>query len=201
MRRAPFFLYTNETKKGNKMESIDRYQVESMETSAGQTDDIKARIGELSVDLFHSIIGLQDEIGEIAKAVKGHVFYGRKLDLDNLIEEYGDVAWYWQLGASSIGVKCSQVLAANRRKLADKKKGRYKKGVFTESEANDRDTEAESVAMQDTQATRAAHLLADAIRELTPIDIHLDNAAATQIVTARTMVEDAFEILAKEVIK
>lgn len=46
------------------------------------------------LNLVHSAAGVFTELGEIVDNFKKHIFYGKELDLVNLKEEIGDVAWY-----------------------------------------------------------------------------------------------------------
>ena len=43
--------------------------------------------------ILHSVIGLATESGELAQAVLKHLDHEEKLDLVNLQEEFGDLAW------------------------------------------------------------------------------------------------------------
>jgi len=47
-----------------------------------------------STNLQHAMLGLLDELGEIAKCSKKVIGYNRKLDKDNLLEELGDYMYY-----------------------------------------------------------------------------------------------------------
>jgi NTP pyrophosphatase (non-canonical NTP hydrolase) len=39
-------------------------------------------------------MGLSTESAEVLDAVKKHIYYGKELDLTNLVEELGDIFWY-----------------------------------------------------------------------------------------------------------
>lgn len=67
--------------------------------------------------LLHSILGLCDEVGELAKALKAFLFYGKELDYVNLKEEFGDVLWYTALGVDSIQSTLDSVMKTNIEKL------------------------------------------------------------------------------------
>lgn len=68
--------------------------------------------------LLHAILGMQDEIGEMAKAIKGWIFYGKPLDRLNLVEELGDTMWFIALMCNVLGVDMENALMeANIRKL------------------------------------------------------------------------------------
>jgi hypothetical protein len=60
-----------------------------------------AAIGTPAEQRLHGCIGLVGEIGEIADALKRHLYYGTDLDIRNLEEEIGDVMWYAALLADS----------------------------------------------------------------------------------------------------
>ena len=85
--------------------------------------------------LLHSILGLCDEVGELTKALKALLFYGKELDYVNLKEEYGDVLWYTSLGIDSIQSTLDSVMKANIEKL----KIRYPE-KFTKEDALNRNT-------------------------------------------------------------
>ena len=44
--------------------------------------------------LQHGIIGILTEAGELGDTIKRHVFYGEELDVENIIEELGDLLWF-----------------------------------------------------------------------------------------------------------
>lgn len=96
-----------------------------------------------SVDLIHASMGISDEAGEFSSAVKRAVYYGKPLDRVNAIEELGDLLWYINLAAKTLGVNLDLVMAANLRKL------RTRYGVrFTEAQAHERDRNAERKALE-----------------------------------------------------
>ena len=113
--------------------------------------------------LLHAAMGLCTEAGEIMDVVKRHVFYGKELDHDamvNLLEEAGDLCWYIfgilidevsiALGQEGMENKC---LAGN----LDKLRMRYGE-KFSAFDAMHRDTVAEITALkQQLKAARPAH--------------------------------------------
>ena len=72
-------------------------------------------------NLRHVTYGLCGEAGEFADAVKKHDIYGQDLNVENALEELGDVIWYVALGAELFGVSLEQI-AAN---CIEKLKARY----------------------------------------------------------------------------
>lgn len=46
------------------------------------------------LDLDHALLGLVDEVGELASAFKKHVGYGEEIDIANVKEEIGDCTYF-----------------------------------------------------------------------------------------------------------
>jgi len=67
---------------------------------AGKTElkdyyKVKQFLGDSkNVKLFHYIMGLSGEVGEIVDSFKKSAVYDRPLDVVNLKEELGDVLWF-----------------------------------------------------------------------------------------------------------
>lgn len=97
--------------------------------------------------LLHSVLGMLDELGEIAKALKAYLFYGKPLDPVNLSEEFGDFSWYQHLGLDSLNLDPAAVLRQNIEKL----RVRYPE-KFTSLAALNRDLDKERTVLEDTHA-------------------------------------------------
>ena len=93
--------------------------------------------------MLHASLGLSDEAGEIAKAIKSSLFYGTDLDRDNLKEEVGDALWYLGILLDTIGCSFEEAMAANNRKL----RARYP-DKFDADRAINRDLEKERKALE-----------------------------------------------------
>ena len=91
---------------------------------------------------LHGAIGLSTEAGELLDQMKKVVYYGRKLDKQNLREEIGDVMWHVALLCGANGFDLGEILAANKAKL----QARYG-GVFSLDKAENRDLTAEMAAL------------------------------------------------------
>ncbi len=85
------------------------------------------------VRLLHASIGMSGETGEIADIVKKSMMYGKKIDVQHLKEECGDVLWYMAIMLQELGSSFEEVMQMNVDKLAK----RYPDG-FTEKAALDR---------------------------------------------------------------
>jgi len=93
--------------------------------------------------LTHAVLGLADEVGELSGPVKAHLYYNRPLDIVNLMEELGDISWYWFLAIDSLGLDPVEVLERNIAKL----RARYPE-KFTEALANQRDLDKERAVLE-----------------------------------------------------
>lgn len=101
---------------------------------------------ELSWDemrIAHAILGLSDEAGELAKALKARMFYDRDFDEVNLVEEAGDAMWYLAILLDALGVSWEDVWEKNIAKL----KTRYPER-FTVEQANHRNLDAERQVLE-----------------------------------------------------
>lgn len=108
-------------------------------------DAILANLTGDKADLWHMATGVAGEGGELLDAIKRHVVYGKDLDVDNVIEELGDLEFFMEgvrqvvsqltgrqitrtttldanvakLGQRYIGHKYSDAQAITRRDKAD----------------------------------------------------------------------------------
>lgn len=59
----------------------------------------EAIVAELTPEkahLLHMVVGVSGEAGELLDCIKKHVIYGKELDVDNVVEEIGDIYFYIQ---------------------------------------------------------------------------------------------------------
>lgn len=75
-------------------------------------------------ELFHLLLGLVGETGEIAekakKIVRDHDSDFAQWDIDDLTKELGDVLWYLAVLADNFDVPLEEVAQRNIAKLADR---------------------------------------------------------------------------------
>ena len=83
---------------------------------SGQTiaDEITAN----DAHILHMTIGISGEAGELLDEVKKHVIYRKPLDIENTIEELGDLEFYMEGLRQAIGVSREFVLKHNIDKLS-----------------------------------------------------------------------------------
>lgn len=79
--------------------------------------------------LLHMAVGIAGEAGELLDAIKKHVVYNKDLDIDNVIEELGDIEFYMCGLRGSLGIDRSITLEANIAKL----ERRYSRGYTDEA--------------------------------------------------------------------
>lgn len=89
-------------------------------------------------NLWHMVSGVAGEAGELLDAIKKHVVYNKELDIDNVIEELGDLEFYMEGLRQELNISRQQTLDANIDKLLTNPKARYKMGTYTDSQAQAR---------------------------------------------------------------
>lgn len=126
------------------MKSKD-YQFESGATDLQDYSIIKERLSDdKNARLFHYLIGMGTEVGELQDQLKKHIMYGRELDETNLIEEIGDVLWYVARALETLDSSFEKVMEINNAKL----KARFG-DKFTEYAALNRNLEVERKILED----------------------------------------------------
>ena len=81
------------------------------------------------LNLMHMAVGISGEAGELLDAVKKAVIYNKPLDLDNVIEELGDIEFYMEGLRQHLGITRAHTIHANIFKLGV----RYEKGFSNEA--------------------------------------------------------------------
>jgi NTP pyrophosphatase (non-canonical NTP hydrolase) len=85
-------------------------------------------------NLLHMGVGVSGESGELLDAIKKHVIYNKPLDVENVIEELGDMEFYMEGLRQEIGVTREDTLSANKLKLSK----RYHSLTYTDEHARER---------------------------------------------------------------
>lgn len=97
---------------GEEPMSPNEYQNECLRTANANPDTTTERDR-----LANWALGLAGEAGEVADALKKHLFHGKPLDRDALLKECGDVSWYLAVLASELGFTLDEVFLKNVEKL------------------------------------------------------------------------------------
>lgn len=80
---------------------------------------------------MHAALGVCGEAGELADAIKKEVIYGKPEDMQNLIEELGDLRFYMQAVQNLYGITEQDILQYNANKLSK----RYSSLRYSDEEA------------------------------------------------------------------
>jgi len=108
-------------------------------TESDATPEMIARFSNPeTIRLIHGAMGLCTEAGELLDMIKKHLFYGKKLDFPNAVEEAGDAMWYIGIISDVLKTTLNEIMTINITKL----KTRYPE-KFTEYLAENRDLVAE----------------------------------------------------------
>ena len=81
--------------------------------------------------LLHAVVGVSGESGELLDAVKKHWAYNKPLDFENLVEELGDLRFYYQAILNMFGLTDETVIELNMHKLQK----RYPSGEYSDEQA------------------------------------------------------------------
>lgn len=91
-------------------------------------------------DLMHAAFGIFGEAGELCDAIKKAIIYNKPLDMDNMIEELGDLEFYLQQLRTRLSISRRQCLKANIAKLNK----RYPQGNYSDADAQARADKAKA---------------------------------------------------------
>lgn len=103
-------------------------------------EEILSSLTPEKAEMMHMAAGVSGEAGELLDAIKKHVFYNKALDLENTIEELGDLEFYMQGLRSLLDISRDEVLQHNYNKLSK----RYHKGTYSDEQAIRREDKNES---------------------------------------------------------
>lgn len=96
--------------------------------------DIVVALTPEKAHLLHMVIGVVGEAGELIDAIKKHVIYNKELDIENVIEELGDIEFYMEGLRNGLNISRAQTLEANIAKLSV----RYNGLCYSDQAAQDR---------------------------------------------------------------
>lgn len=97
-------------------------------------EDIISQLTVEDAHNIHMVMGISGEAGELLDAIKKHVIYRKPLDMENVVEELGDIEFYLEGLRQSLGITREQTLQHNINKLGK----RYKGHLYSDQQAQDR---------------------------------------------------------------
>lgn len=96
--------------------------------------EIYNQLDIVKCDLLHAGLGIFSESGEIADAIKKHIIYNQPLDIENIVEELGDMEFYLAQLRQILFLSRDSILQSNMDKLLK----RYPKFTYTDARAKER---------------------------------------------------------------
>lgn len=93
---------------------------------------IKEELTPHDAELLHMAVGVSGEAGELLDAIKRPTIYRKPIDVENVIEELGDLEFYMERIRQMLGVTREQTIEANIAKLGK----RYSDGTYSNTQAN-----------------------------------------------------------------
>lgn len=96
--------------------------------------EIQKGLDPFKCELLHMSMGISGESGELLDAIKKHVIYGKDLDIENVIEELGDLEFYLQGIRNLLELHRETIIIINQEKL----NCRYHQGTYTDEQAINR---------------------------------------------------------------
>lgn len=97
-------------------------------------EDILLSITPLDCHLNHVVPCILGEAGELWDAIKKHTIYRQDLDMENVIEELGDIEFYLEATRQALFIPRDVTLEANIKKLMT----RYKTLKYSDDQARAR---------------------------------------------------------------
>jgi NTP pyrophosphatase (non-canonical NTP hydrolase) len=100
--------------------------------------DILESLHHQDCHAIHMIMGVCGEAGELLDAIKKSVIYRKELDMENVIEELGDIEFYLEGLRQGLMITRESTLIANQNKLLVGENARYSEGGYSNEQAQNR---------------------------------------------------------------
>lgn len=84
---------------------------------------IHAELTPKDCHVIHMVMGISGEAGELLDAIKKVAIYQKNIDMENVIEELGDLEFYMEGLRQSLGITREETLTANIVKLSKRYSG------------------------------------------------------------------------------
>ena len=97
-------------------------------------EDIVKTLSPSMAHNLHMAVGVSGEAGELLDAIKKYTVYNKPLDLENVIEELGDLEFYMEGLRQGLGITREETLKMNYNKLSV----RYSSGSYSDKQAQER---------------------------------------------------------------
>lgn len=100
--------------------------------------DIREIMTDDRAHLLHMVVGIAGEAGELVDAIKRHVIYNKDLDIENIVEELGDLEFYMEGLRAALDIGRRDTIRANLEKLLTGKNARFAEGSYSDEAAQNR---------------------------------------------------------------
>ena len=117
------------------MTDINNAHADMVSKLAKPGADILASLSESDCHILHMIMGMSGEVGELLDAIKKSVIYRKPLDMENVIEELGDIEFYMEGLRQALLITRESTLIANQNKLLVGDNARYSEGGYSNEQA------------------------------------------------------------------
>lgn len=94
-------------------------------------DEIIRQLTPHQAHLLHMAVGVSGESGELLDAIKKHCVYQKQINMDNVIEEAGDILFYLTGLLNDLNISVEDCVKANIDKLSK----RYPAGSYSNAAA------------------------------------------------------------------
>lgn len=94
--------------------------------------DIKVELTPQQAHGWHMATGVSGEAGELLDAIKKWAIYQKPLDLENVVEELGDLEFYMEGLRQCVGISRDDIIIANTEKLAKRYGEKYSNAAAIE---------------------------------------------------------------------
>lgn len=92
---------------------------------------ILRELSPADAELIHMAMGVSGEAGELLDAIKKPTIYRKPIDMENVIEELGDLEFFMERIRQMTGITREQTIQANIAKLGK----RYSQGTYSNTQA------------------------------------------------------------------
>src|SRR5882724_267616 len=117
-----------------KMIEIEQIHRDMVKMLAKPGHEILSEMSPDKMHLLHMVSKLCSEAGELMDAVGKNCYYNKPLDMNNILEELGDIEFYLEGFRNKLGIFRKETLEANYDKLSK----RYEGLKYTDKAAHER---------------------------------------------------------------
>lgn len=106
-------------------EDLDIKYSKFVKSRTKSPSQITASFSASKASLVHSVMGICGAAGELLDSIKKTVIYNKELDIDNIVEELGDLEFYMEMLRQEIDLTREFILIKNISKLEKRYPSKY----------------------------------------------------------------------------